>query len=83
VAQDGCLELLRGGGRFSAGVNCTQFGLGVGELRLKLQWLRDPSRINGDNLNNVRREAKHFRNKKVIIYKTKLLFRILFFFFSK
>jgi hypothetical protein len=30
-----------------------------------LQWLQDPSEINGDNLNNVRREAsKHFRNKK-------------------
>jgi hypothetical protein len=29
-----------------------------------LQWLRDPSEINGDNLNNVRREAsRHFRNK--------------------
>jgi hypothetical protein len=23
----------------------------------KLQWLQDPSEINGDNLNNVRREA--------------------------
>jgi hypothetical protein len=31
----------------------------------KLQWLQDPSKINGDNLNNVRREAsRHFRNKK-------------------
>jgi hypothetical protein len=31
----------------------------------KLQWLRDPSEINGDNLNKVRREAsRHFRNKK-------------------
>jgi hypothetical protein len=30
----------------------------------KLQWLQDPSEINGDNL-NIRREAnKHFRNKK-------------------
>jgi hypothetical protein len=30
----------------------------------KLQWLQDPSEINGDNLNNVRREAsRHFRNK--------------------
>jgi hypothetical protein len=28
----------------------------------KLQWLQDPSEINGDNLNNVRREAS--RNKK-------------------
>jgi hypothetical protein len=31
----------------------------------KLKWLQDPSEINGDNLNNVRREAsRHFRNKK-------------------
>jgi hypothetical protein len=31
----------------------------------KLQWLQDPSEINGDNLNNVRLEAsRHFRNKK-------------------
>jgi uncharacterized protein YaaR (DUF327 family) len=31
----------------------------------KLQWLQDPSEVNGDNLNNVRCEAsRHFRNKK-------------------
>jgi hypothetical protein len=31
----------------------------------KLQWLQDPSEINGDNLKNVRREtSRHFRNKK-------------------
>jgi hypothetical protein len=30
-----------------------------------LQWLQDPSEINGDNMNNVRREtSRHFRNKK-------------------
>jgi hypothetical protein len=30
-----------------------------------LQWLQDPSEINGDNLNNVNHEAsRHFRNKK-------------------
>jgi hypothetical protein len=30
-----------------------------------LQWLQDPSEINGDNLNNIRREtSRHFRNKK-------------------
>jgi hypothetical protein len=30
-----------------------------------LQWLQDPNETNGDNLNNVRREAsRHFRNKK-------------------
>jgi hypothetical protein len=33
--------------------------------QVKLQWLQDPSEINGDNLNNIRREAsRHFRNKK-------------------
>jgi uncharacterized protein YaaR (DUF327 family) len=33
--------------------------------RAKLQWLQDPSEINGDNLNNVRCEARrHFRNMK-------------------
>jgi hypothetical protein len=31
----------------------------------KLQWLQDPSEINGDNPNNVRCEARrYFRNKK-------------------
>jgi hypothetical protein len=31
----------------------------------KLQWVQDSSEINGDNLNNLRREAgRHFRNKK-------------------
>jgi hypothetical protein len=31
----------------------------------KLQWLQDPSEVNGDNLNNVRHEAsRHFSNKK-------------------
>jgi hypothetical protein len=31
----------------------------------KLQWLQDPSEINGDNLNNERRESsRYFRNKK-------------------
>jgi hypothetical protein len=30
-----------------------------------LQWLWDPSKINGDNLNNIKHEAsRHFRNKK-------------------
>jgi hypothetical protein len=31
----------------------------------KLQWLQDPSEINGDNLKNIRCEvSRHFRNKK-------------------
>jgi hypothetical protein len=30
-----------------------------------LQWLQGPSEINGDNLNNIRREtSRHFRNKR-------------------
>jgi hypothetical protein len=33
----------------------------------KLQWLQDPSEINGDNLNNVRREtSRYFRKKRGI-----------------
>jgi hypothetical protein len=36
--------------------------------RSELQWLQDPSEINGDNLNNLRREAsRYFRNKRGII----------------
>jgi hypothetical protein len=39
-----------------------------------LQWLQDPSEINGNNLNNVRCEAsKHFRNKKREYLKDKIL----------
>jgi hypothetical protein len=31
----------------------------------KLQWIQDPSEINGDNLKIVRRKAnRYFRNKK-------------------
>jgi hypothetical protein len=38
-----------------------------------LQWLHDPSEINGDNLNNVRREAsRYFRNKKREYLKDKI-----------
>jgi hypothetical protein len=33
--------------------------------KAKLQWLQDPSEINGDNLNNVKREAgRYFGNRK-------------------
>jgi hypothetical protein len=39
----------------------------------KLQYLQDPSEINGDNLNNVRREgSRHFRNKKREYLKDKI-----------
>jgi hypothetical protein len=40
----------------------------------KLQWLQDPSEINGDNPNNIRREAsRHFRNKKREYLKDKII----------
>jgi hypothetical protein len=39
----------------------------------KLQRLQNPDEINGDNLNNVRREAsRHFRNKKREYLKDKI-----------
>jgi uncharacterized protein YaaR (DUF327 family) len=39
----------------------------------KLQWLQDPSGINGDNLNNVRCKAsRYFRNKKREYLKDKM-----------
>jgi hypothetical protein len=38
-----------------------------------LQWLQDPSELNGDNLNNVRREAStNIRNKKREYLKDKI-----------
>jgi 50S ribosomal subunit-associated GTPase HflX len=40
-------------------------GLLAQRKQAKLQWLQDPSKINGDNLNNIRHEAgRNFRNKK-------------------
>jgi hypothetical protein len=39
----------------------------------KLQWLQDPSEINGDDLNNVGCEAsRHFRTKKEECLKDKI-----------
>jgi hypothetical protein len=39
----------------------------------KLQWLQDPSEINGDNFNNIRRQAsRYFRNKKREYLKDKI-----------
>jgi hypothetical protein len=39
----------------------------------KLQWVQDPSEINRDNLNNIRREAsRHFRNEKREYLKDKI-----------
>jgi hypothetical protein len=38
-----------------------------------LQWLHDPSQINGVNLNNVRHKAvRHFRNKKRVYLKDEI-----------
>jgi hypothetical protein len=40
----------------------------------KLQWLQDSSEISGDDLNNVRREARqHVRNKKKEYPKDKII----------
>jgi hypothetical protein len=39
----------------------------------KLQWLQDPSKINGVNLSNIRREtSRHFRNEKREYMKDKI-----------
>jgi hypothetical protein len=39
----------------------------------KIQWLQNPNQNNGDNLHNVRREARrHFRNKKKEYLKAKI-----------
>jgi hypothetical protein len=39
----------------------------------KLQWLQDPSEINGDNLNHLMCEtSRHFRNKKRVYLKPKI-----------
>jgi hypothetical protein len=39
-----------------------------------LQWIQDPSEINGDNLNNVRHEAsRYFRNKMRECLKDKIV----------
>jgi hypothetical protein len=45
------------------------FGEGCSELLIQskeaiLQWLQDPSQINGDNLNNVRRKASRYVGKR-------------------
>jgi hypothetical protein len=38
-----------------------------------MQWIRDPSQSNVDNLNNVKRDAsRHFRNKKKKYLKVKI-----------
>jgi hypothetical protein len=41
--------------------------------RTKFQWLKDPSEINGDNLNNVRRETSRYsKNKNRTYLKVKI-----------
>jgi hypothetical protein len=42
--------------------------------QVKLRRLQGPSKINGDNMNNVRHEAsRHFRNKKKEYLKDKII----------
>jgi hypothetical protein len=42
-----------------------------------VQWLQDPSEINGDNMNNIRREtSRHFQKKKEGIFQRKILMRL-------
>ena len=36
-----------------------------------MQWIQDPSRNNVDNLNNIRRDSGHFRNKNKAYLKVK------------
>jgi hypothetical protein len=54
------------------------FNMGCSKLldqrkQATLQWLWDPRKMNGDNMNNVRCEAsRHFRNKKKEPLKDKL-----------
>jgi hypothetical protein len=38
----------------------------------KIQWLKDPSQSNVDDLNNVRHDARRFRNKKKAYLKAKI-----------
>jgi hypothetical protein len=65
----GYFELKKHTPRFDEG--CSK--LSDQRKQAKLQWLQDPSKINGDNLNNVRREAsRHFRNKKWEYLKDKI-----------
>jgi len=41
--------------------------------RAKIQWIKDPSQSNVDNLNKVRREvSRHFRNKKKAYLRAKI-----------
>jgi hypothetical protein len=50
-------------GYFELKKHTTWFNKGCSKIldqrkQAKLQWLQDPSEINGDNLNNVRHEAR-------------------------
>jgi uncharacterized protein YaaR (DUF327 family) len=65
----GYLELKKHKPRFDE--ECTK--LLEQRKQAKLQWLQDPSEINGDNLNNVRCEASiYFRNKMKEYLKDKI-----------
>jgi uncharacterized protein YaaR (DUF327 family) len=64
--------------KIKAGIWDPWFDEGCSELlderkQARLQWLQDQSEINGDNLNNKRREtSRHFRNKKRQYLKDKI-----------
>jgi hypothetical protein len=65
----GCFDLKKHKPRFNKG--CSK--LLDQRKQAKFQWVQDPSKINGDNLNNVRREAsRYFRNKKREYLKDKI-----------
>jgi hypothetical protein len=56
----GCYELKKHNQLFDEG--CSE--LLDQRKQAKLHWLKDPSEISGDNLNNIRREAsRHFKKK--------------------
>jgi hypothetical protein len=60
-ASQGCYELKKDKQWFEEG--CSEL-LDQGK-QAKLQWLKNPSEMNGDNLNNIRRETNnHFRKNK-------------------
>jgi hypothetical protein len=66
----GCYELRKHTPCFSEG--CSE--LFYEREQAKLQWLQNPNKINGDNLNNIRHEASsHFRDEKKEYLKTKLM----------
>jgi hypothetical protein len=54
-------------------ISCLQTPKLLEYFSTKLQWLQDPSEINGDNLNNVSEASRHFGNKKGKYLKDKII----------